>query len=417
MKDLLLPLRTQGILHVLLLMGTISFSSMAQTQVRELAPTNASPLWQVDLKTLGYKPLPDVTASLPGRFPWIKALDFTDDDHLAWAWLTLDNQSPIRLRSCDYSSNGCKDNDKRPQPEPAHLHVLFLNAKSGDKNDLLEWPTPSFPVGFLGLPDGKFITCNRDKLHLFSPMLDVILERDLPPSDKCYFLSRKSISPSGRLLLRRQLNEKAELVGTETLSSVQNLSGVDARAIGDHWFVVPCGQPARLCLGSLDYPNRPLRPLEMSKEMNEIVLRGLANIAFADDETIVIKARTSMSVFDMKGSALFDVTLPKKQGFNYSEPIITSSVGGERFAVIEDRQRGLTSEPLDMYSFLSNDRVVVYSIPDRRPIFVLKVKGSSPWPPWRVHLNSLALSPDGTLLAVVSDDVLKVYRLPGSKSR
>jgi hypothetical protein len=80
--------------------------------------------------------------------------------------------------------------------------------------------------------------------------------------------------------------------------------------------------------------------------------------------------------------------------------------------MIEDRFRGIRSEPLDMYPFTANDQASVYSIKDRRGIFSIKLKGTSPWTPWDIHDNYLALSPDGTSLAVLSDGVLKLYQLP-----
>ncbi len=134
---------------------------------------------------------------------------------------------------------------------------------------------------------------------------------------------------------------------------------------------------------------------------------------FVNDRTLVIEAGNEMAVVEVDGKVLFQVGLPKKRSFG--KPVRSS--GGERFAIIEDRLRGLTNETLDMYAFPSNDRVVVYSIPDRRAIYAIKVKGESPWTPWVIHRNQVALSTDGNLLALVADGILKVYRLPDRVSR
>ena len=83
--------------------------------------------------------------------------------------------------------------------------------------------------------------------------------------------------------------------------------------------------------------------------------------------------------------------------------------------MILDRLRGLRIDTLDMYPFQSEDRVIVYSIPQRGAIFIVKVKGISPWPTLtRSHLvwNRIALSPDGQLLGIVSDEGVRVYALP-----
>jgi hypothetical protein len=135
----------------------------------------------------------------------------------------------------------------------------------------------------------------------------------------------------------------------------------------------------------------------------------LQPILFVNEDTLVM-GWNKMEVATVDGTQLFRVELPKKQSV---EGAVTS-IGGERFAVIEDRERGLTSKPLDIDAFPSNDRAVVYSIPEHRAIYSVKVKGTSPWPPWETHVNQLALSPDGTLLAVITDATLAVYRLPNS---
>lgn len=106
---------------------------------------------------------------------------------------------------------------------------------------------------------------------------------------------------------------------------------------------------------------------------------------------------------------MFRINLPKNR---YLGGIAPSADGG-RFAAIEDRMRGLQSEPLDMYPFGSNEQAPVYSLKDRRQIFALKLKGTSPWMPWHVHYNSIALSPNGATLALISDGAtLSIYSVP-----
>jgi hypothetical protein len=65
-----------------------------------------------------------------------------------------------------------------------------------------------------------------------------------------------------------------------------------------------------------------------------------------------------------------------------------------------------------MYAFPSDDEVTVYSLLERKAIYARKVKGTSPWPPFTEHHNRLAISSDGTLLAIFDDGILSVYNLP-----
>jgi hypothetical protein len=64
-----------------------------------------------------------------------------------------------------------------------------------------------------------------------------------------------------------------------------------------------------------------------------------------------------------------------------------------------------------MYPYSSDDRVVVYSVPRRSAIFSVHVKGTSPWYP-RTMWNRIAISRDGLLLGIVSNEGVRVFNLP-----
>ena len=64
-----------------------------------------------------------------------------------------------------------------------------------------------------------------------------------------------------------------------------------------------------------------------------------------------------------------------------------------------------------MYSAF-DDHVVVYDLRQKAAIYTRKVKGGSAWIPPFEHMNRIALSADGTLLAILSDGLIEVYKLP-----
>jgi hypothetical protein len=169
--------------------------------------------------------------------------------------------------------------------------------------------------------------------------------------------------------------------------------------MSDDWLVGSCDRSHDVCIRRIDQPWQPFPP----------AASHIMALQFVDDETLAIQSGKGTVVATADGRTLFQMKLPQDR---FAVQFVTSS-GGKRFAVIEDTMRGLRSEPLDMYPFQSYDRVAVYSLPDRRVIYTLKLKGTSPWSPWAQHLNQLSLSPDGRLLAVVSDNILRIYRLPG----
>lgn len=125
-----------------------------------------------------------------------------------------------------------------------------------------------------------------------------------------------------------------------------------------------------------------------------------------------------LTVQTVEGAELFRSAMPERGLFPTPGSPPATSTTGDRFAVILGRMRGLRIEPLDMYPFWSEDRVIVYSISQKSSIFTVKVKGLSPWPINRYYpmWNSIAISPDGLLLAVASNEGVRVYALPPDRN-
>ncbi len=378
---------------IVFLAATVGFVGRGYSQDLEPAPTRDQPLLELDVHKFGYEPFTS------GDMRWQTFVDFTDDNHLAVAWLTPDN--PMSAKKTRMAT-----------PQPAHLNVLILDAVTGEKKGQQTWSTPSFPVRFLGGRDGQFITCTGNDLRLYSPTFEVLRKQQLQNELGCLTPSlwgAPGVSPSRRSLLlssRAGYSFQITLLNFETFALIDNWTQKRTPIdISDHWLVGQCDEPEGLCIRGMTRGWQPFKPVVLGGKLDKYTNKSPR---FVDDQTLVIHANNEMAVVSVDGTVLFQRKLPEKHTFG---TLVTSSRGG-RFAIIENRQRGLTNEPLDMYAFPSNDRAVVYSIPDRRPIYAVKLNGTSPWSPWDPHVNQLALSPDGTLLAVVSSLTLKVYRLP-----
>ena len=129
-------------------------------------------------------------------------------------------------------------------------------------------------------------------------------------------------------------------------------------------------------------------------------------------------------------SFLNDTTLAGRSGF-YSRSVLVATIEGKTlvtmsqpngrelgslvtsredqyFGVVEERLRGLTIEPLDMYAFPSPEQFVVYSLSDMNERFRVKVEGLSPWSPKRL-VQRYAISPDGAFVAVMSNSIIRTY--------
>jgi len=117
---------------VILIGVAFVFVERAHPQDPESALSKDRPLWEVDLRNLGYKTF-EGERRLPTFVDFF--VDFTDVNRLAVAWLTVDPR-PVAKKTGPRT------------PEPAHLHVFVLDARTGQKQGMQEWATPSYPVGF-----------------------------------------------------------------------------------------------------------------------------------------------------------------------------------------------------------------------------------------------------------------------------
>jgi hypothetical protein len=373
---------------------TMGCAPGAQTQSAERAPMNGHPSVEVDVRQFGYERFVGRSAR-----PLPISIDFTDSDHLAVAWLLPDGSQASRK-------------DPPRVSEPAHMHLIVLDAETGQKQREMEWPTPYYPIPlFFGIPDGRLLTCTGDALHLLSTSLEVIRENELPNHGACASLTWRH-SPSRRTLflsIPSGARHQVRLLDSEALDVLSSWTEEQQIAapvaISDHWLVGYCGSPLEPCSRKTDEPWYPFHPAGLDTEMSS---RRRFSALFVSDEAVVIESGGGMTLATMQGAVVLQERLHKGHLFLLPAP----SAASERFAIIEDRFRGIRSEPLDMYPFAANDRALVYSIPDRRKIFEVRLKGTSPWTPWDIHESQIALSPNGTLLAVLSDGLLRIWRLP-----
>jgi len=372
-----------------------------QAQSAEPKQTTAHdrPLWTMDLRQFGYE-----RWLRKNTRPFPVGVDFTDTDHIAVAWTMPDVPHEAKHTAPLI-------------PEPAHLNVVIFDAKTGQKQNKAEWPTSSRYFSrplFFGIPDGKVLTCSDNALRLLSPSLAIVREIQLPRPAGCLNVNFQN-SPSRRTVLVSILSDhsrKEELLEVETLAILSSWTEErtpEAKSkgiisISDHWAVGYCDEPSELCLRRSGQDWQPFHPNGFDTQM---IKRQRIPASFVNDNTLVV-TRHVAAIATVDGIVLFTITPPQQ---HVLLPPGTSA-GGSHFVMIEDRFRGIRSEPLDMYPFTANDQASVYSIKDRRGIFSIKLKGTSPWTPWDIHDNYLALSPDGTSLAVLSDGVLKLYQLP-----
>jgi hypothetical protein len=332
-------------------------------------------------------------------------IQFLDDQRLALAWLTPDK---IAAKPIGFATS-----------VPSYLHLTILDAHTGQQISNHEWSCSSVGVNLAYTASGQWLLSSDQTVTLYSPLFDKV--RDLQNARTDW--SNTFISPSGRTFLSYVSDShgawSAQLRDSATFEVLDSWN--DARvtkaylAYSDHFILARSTNPRtpqELYVREVGGSWRP-RPVTVQ----DFRMASLITYEFINDDTLVSFRRNELVLETVGGTELFSSTVPETGLFlPFLPPWSTSAIsnGGERFAVILDRLRGPRNEKLDM-SFPSEDRVVVYSIPQRGAIFSVKVKGVSPWSiftPSHLGWNRVALSPDGQLLGIVSDEGPRVYALP-----
>jgi hypothetical protein len=362
--------------------------AQTNTQGFEPAPSLDHPLLRVDMHEHGYKRDLELRREHP-------SLSFPDTGEIVFGWMTLDNPSVDKLKG-----------PLSVPPVRSHLHVVVLDARNGQEKNRREWPSVSFYPTIDSVANGKFLICAGDTIRLLSRDFDVIRQQDLSRPGTCRYTE---LSPSRRsfsILSGTGRNYQSTLMDVESFAPLARWSSNEALRVHftDTLLVGTCAPHFEVCFRKLEQPWKPFVFAKTGQQMTDAYRMPV----FVDDSTLVITARNKMAVVTVDGELLFQVNLPEKCLFG----TLATSTGSDRYAFIESKLRGVTNEFLDLYAEPSDDHVVVYSLRERKAVYTRKVKGTSPLSLVTEHENLLALSPDGTLLAIVDDGILEVYQLP-----
>src|SRR5580704_9533756 len=145
----------------LLFLGSFA---LGRSQEKGPVPNQQRPLLQVDLRKYGFTPLAS------GRSD-VLSLDFVNDRLLVFAWTTLDNPA-----------------DKKKGNLPAvasHLHAIFLDADTGQKQDQRDWPSTSFYASLHAVGEGKLLSCTGNAVRLLSREFETLREQSLAGPNSC----------------------------------------------------------------------------------------------------------------------------------------------------------------------------------------------------------------------------------------
>jgi hypothetical protein len=355
------------------------------------------PLWSIEPSDVGFKTNAKLALKMPEGRAVIKPF-FLDPQRVAFAWFAPDQvpgRGPFREL-------------------PGRIHVSIHDVRTSREIGTHDWRSQSGRVDVAYTADGQWLTVSNGMLTLWSASFEKLSEMILDETAARY---DEMNSPNARTCL----------VGTHDASGQHRYEMVDSHTfkVLDSWLggtFAEYRHSDSYVAGSL---NNVLSILQIGDTWKTLLLdpnifdlsqpplppavrRYIAPLGFATQDTLVIAPtprRNQLAVISIAGQVLLSEKLNGNRDF---QSVVSS--GGGRFAILSRRERG--SEALDMQLW-ADEFVHVYDVTRRAEICLITVKGDSPWPPFDAHWNSVAISSDGSFLAIASDYGLRVYALPG----
>jgi hypothetical protein len=369
----------------------------------------AGPLWKLDVRAVGYEEYSaarELTRGVPSAGP----VCFPSERQVVVTFVTKQAPQPGAIARRGEVNEAL----------PFRLHALFVDTKTGQVTSTREWPTASYVACVVPAPGGKLLVITPDRLMLYSPAVELLKGLDLPISsetsrDKWRFVR----SPRGNYLAFHY--ELRPSHGREP-----TLSDFEAR------FLWVDAEKLQLLLTGTDRGWKSISPISVSDDGTVMLIGGKVGKPegpfhwpcdlhrdycrreerFIDDHTIFGRdphtAAKRAYFVSTTGDLLFSENYPK--GDLFCE---TFSADGRRLALEVYKGKG-GIRALDIAPHYVLMRVMVYDVPSRRWVYTIDAKKQGIRMRPEVFLDKrLALSPDGSLLALLTQDgVLQMYRLP-----
>ena len=373
-----------GALALIILTAAPLLSGQTNSEPIEPKPSRDRPLLEIDVRKYGYRPQ-------GSAYEWL-SLAFTQSNDILVAWTSL-NDPRSKKTARNYT------------PVPSHLHAVVFDSRTGQKRYDGDWPSRYLETTITPVGKENFLICAGDEIRLLSPDFTTVREQALSAPITCPTTrtspSRRSFSTSSKS------GKDNKLLDAESFQPLAEWSPHEAINVHftDTMLVGACRPYFSLCVRELNQDWQPFRADAIKQDLKTYGKHP----TFVNDTTLSIANGGRMAVVTIEGAVLINVNLPKK--FYFAQ--MATSTGGQRFAYIETEERG--SRGLDMSSTF-DDHVVVYDLGEKKAIYTRKLNGGSPWiPPFELR-NRVALSADGTLLAILGDGIIEIYQLPAPKS-
>lgn len=371
-------------LSFLVMASLLSANSVVSTNVQ-------SALWEFDLHAFGYQG-PQTRAD--DFLPLHERIAFLNDATLAVAFTTREEVEGLARRS----------------NPPLHLHVLLLDAGSGRLTREHEWGVSSTDeAGILATNSGNLVIRTGDQVTLYSPDFEELRERELPacesPGEKGWWTVL--MAPSGRTLFLNHLcygSEKIDVIDANTFKLLYSWPsiGPGPESVSDSAISALRSQkskPDGVYLGKFDGSWGPIYEREGAGCIGHPSFISNSMLAFFGPAPC-----SRLVVITTQGSKLMEERFPKNE---HISPVIPSR-DGRRFAVWVDTEKGGIAF-LDIFPHVIRSRLMVYDVQRRAALAAFHVE--LPKAQKYTFQRGAALSPDGSLLAVLSDGTVTLYHV------
>jgi hypothetical protein len=288
---------------------------------------------------------------------------------------------------------------------PLRLRVVFLDVSTGKITATPAWPTESRFAGIVATYDGKFVAQTGTTLTSYSADARTLGKLSLPPIEEDVLGWGAHPSPTGRSILFATTNLTTTVetpwiwVDSNSLRIAHSWKGIRTGWVGisDNaiamtscviWFY-HCDP--NVAIRGLATEWKPVAPIERrSQPFPQFV-----------SEDILFLSGHPWKVLQTDGKVVLTESAP------FEGSLAIPSAGGQRFVVPFFKLTGEVA-PLDVGAHGELKTISVYDSPFHERSYKLKVIG----PKIKDQGTQLALSSDGSLLAILHDEWVYVFQLP-----
>ncbi len=333
------------------------------------------------------------------------SLWFLDDGTVIATYVTREESRPV--------VSGRSGSDPN---EPLRLRAIFLDADTGKIRSTQAWPSESRLARIVAANEGKFVTQSGTTLSLRSSDGKELNTLSLPPPPQNLNGWNARPSPTGKSILFedsdwRTISPKSWiLVSADDLKVVRSWKVEQTGPVGisdSTIAMTACAFPEYHCELNLKVRGvatdwKVIAPMEKS---------GWAPFPkFVNDDTLFLSGTpsTPWKLLQSDGKVILSEDAPFRGG----APV--SSAGEQRFIVPFFKSKGGVAA-LDIGAHGELTAISVYDAPFRERSYLLEVKGKKIRSFSGKSVAQLALSPDGSKLAILYDESVYVFQLPPLK--